>query len=70
VKFAANVASFVNPANTSLWSTSTTIGKNASTSEYSSEYFLTFLNQMLEYSSSNSKNETHSLDADSIPKLI
>jgi hypothetical protein len=49
----------VNPANFSLLSTSTTIGKNAATSVYASEYFKTFLNQIEEYSSSNSNNDTH-----------
>jgi hypothetical protein len=38
---------------------STTIGKNASTFGYAFEYISTFLNQILEYSSSNSNKEIH-----------
>ena len=50
-------------------SVSTTNGRKASTSGYESTNLFTFLNQILEYSSSNSKTLTHSLLAFLTPKL-
>ena len=57
MKFAAKVASLVNPANIPFSSVSTTTGKNICAFGYASIYFATFLNQIDEYSSSNSNKD-------------
>ncbi len=50
----------MNPANVPFSSTSTTNERNDLTSGCASIYSCTFLNQIDAYSSSNSKNDTHS----------